>query len=187
MRTLVRAAIRIILIYLFLETLFYTIRYCCDIFHIYTYFEPRSRWFDLLVIIGAAVICFVILSLLWWKTDWLVNVLAGKVSNHELIIATSNLDLFKVAIRILGIFLLITSIPALVGLIGYHFSYPDDLFNTYAGIQPQEIRELIIIGMKILIGIGMILGTKGIYRVIDIIDTKIHMADNEPKNPDNAS
>lgn len=187
MRTLVRAAIRIILIYLFLETLLYTIRYCHDIIHTSTYFEPQSIWFDLLVVIGVAIICFVILSFIWWKTDWLVNVLAGEISNNELIITTSNLDLFKIVLRIFGVFLLIDSIPALVGLIGYHFSYPNDLINTSAGIRPQEIRELIIIGVKILIGFWMILGTKGIYKVIDIIDTKVHMADNEPKNKDKAS
>jgi hypothetical protein len=180
MRMLVRAAIRVILIFLFLDVIFTCIRYIGE-FNVYSLRgEIENIWFQYLIIIGVTIISLVILALLWLRTDWIVHVLTGKTYDRELVINTSNVDLMKVAMRILGIYLLVDGIPSLLGLIGYHFAIkePDLMGNNYIA---NEVSKFVIVCVKIFAGIWLVLGTKGIYSIITSIDDKVHMRETETK------
>lgn len=156
MRTLTRAAVRIILAVMFLQTFFTAINYLVNL----SRYSVQSIGLGLLLILGVSVISFVILGLLWWRTDWLVNLLAGRVSNHELIITTTSTDFFCAALRVLGFYLLADAVPALLGLLGHHLYYSG--LATYSdSVIAGNIRDLITIGAKIVIGIGLIIGTRG--------------------------
>lgn len=159
MRTLTRAAVRIILAIMFLQTFFTALNYLVNL----SRYSVQSIGLGLLLILGVSVISFIILGLLWWRTEWLVNLLAGRVSNHELIITTTNTDFFRVSLRVLGFYLLADAIPALLGMLGHHLYYSSlDIYSD--SIIAGNIRDLITIGAKILIGIGLIIGTRGISK-----------------------
>jgi hypothetical protein len=178
MRMFVRAAVRVILIALCLEIVLYAWRNIVYVVTVFPRMTAEDYWPQILIIIGAAIIGFIILALLWWRTDWLVRLLTGRVYDRELVISTSNVNLMKVAMRIVGIILLVNAIPSLLGLIGYHFSIPSIYLDDR---RPAEIQEGIIIGVKIILGIFLVYGTKGMSKIIDAADDKIHVIKSEEK------
>lgn len=179
MRILVKAIIRIILIAIFLNLLFTSIRWVEDLWIIVPRTGTPIPWFEILVIIVVTIICMVLLYFIWWKADWFVKVLVDKRSDHELVISTSNLDLMKVALRILGIYVLVNSIPNLIGLIGYHFSFPRDYLDLAIETHANEIRNVIFIIIQILFGALLTLGTNGILKLINRVDEKANMRNNQ--------
>jgi len=85
-----------------------------------------------------------------------------------LVIKTSNLDLIKVAMRMFGIFLLITSIPELTGLSVYHIRLIHESDLMYSPIQQATtIMNLVSNIITIVIGAWLVIGTKGIAKAID--------------------
>jgi hypothetical protein len=180
MKSAVKATIRIIVIFVFIQSLITLINYISNfiyaVHHIYS--ENYDILFSLAVPIGSLLLGIFILYIIWWKTDWLVKVLAGELSDNELTISTSNLDLMKVALRILGIFLLVNSIPNLLGLIGYHYSFPEEMRRFSTEIYANEIKNYIIVGVKIIFGVWLSLGTKDIHKIFNVVDDKVHMGNN---------
>ena len=179
MRTLTRAIIRIILIVIFLSTLLGFIRYLENILIVIPRTGEHATWFQIYLLFAAFIISILILVFFWWKTNWLVNILAGRVSNHELIISTTNIDLIKVSMRILGIWLVADSLPKLVGLIGYHITLPSS--DLLVDIHAQEIENWITTAGKIIVGFWLVLGTRGIYRAFDKLWDKTEVVHDEPK------
>lgn len=125
------------------------------------------------IIIGVALIGALILYILWRKTDWLVKKLAGDINENELVINTSNLDLINVVMRVIGMFLILISIPKLVGLIVYRGvlanAYTDVLLASNARAMASEIKEWITNIGTLLIGLWLALGGAGIVQVFNKI------------------
>lgn len=109
-----------------------------------------------------------ILYILWRKTDWLVRILAGNINENELVISTSNLDLIRVTMGILGIYLLITSIPDLIGISAYHIFITNNLSdrNWFTEDKALLIERLVTTICSILIGIWLVSGLRGIKGII---------------------
>ena len=158
MRSLTKVAIRIILIFLFLKiivALYNQITY----YLIYLNRYPSEGYLlEILILVGAGIVGTLILWILWWKTDWLVRVLAGNIPDDLLVVSTSNLDLFKVIIRIIGIYLIVTTIPHLIGLIGYRLSFPSEPFESWGSQQNASwIKELLIVIFTLIFGLFLAL------------------------------
>ena len=184
MRIAIKATIRVILIYIFLSSLVSLISYGVNIFNSHHFYpEDYGFLFTLALLILGMVLITLILLALWWKTDWIVGIIAGDIPENEIKISTTNLDLIKVAMRILGIFLLVYSIPTLVGLIGYHFSLPADS-PDFPSVHADEIRNLLVAGVKIVFGVWLLLGTRGIMNTVDKVWDKAHMVRDEEKTPE---
>jgi hypothetical protein len=169
MRLAIKAFIRILLIFIALQTVLHIVNYVHNmLFYHRMYPEDYDLFLPVIILVAAVLILILVIYVLWWKTDWLVRVVSGRTREKELVITTSNLDLFKVAMRILGIVLLVNAIPTLIGLIGYHFSIPQEYreFSSYSQ-SAGEIKEFIIVGVKILFGVWLIVGSKGIVKAID--------------------
>jgi hypothetical protein len=152
MRSLTKVAIRIILIFLFLNMIVALFNHGSSIWIFLPRITGEDIYPQIFILAGAGLIGTLILGILWWKTDWLVKVIAGNIPDDSLVVSTSNLDLFKVALRIIGIFLVVTTIPQLIGLIGYRLSFPSEPFEAW-GSQQQAvwIKELLIIIIVTLI------------------------------------
>jgi len=168
MRLAVKAFIRIFLIYIALQTLLFIanqVSYMVIYHRVYA--EDYDLFIHVIILVASVLIMVLVIYVLWWKTDWLVRVLLGKTRDKELIISTSNLDLIKVAMRILGIVLLVNAIPELIGLIGYHFSIPEEMQLIGYTWSTGEVKEFIIVGVKILFGVFLVIGSRGIVNAID--------------------
>jgi hypothetical protein len=175
MRLAIKAFIRIFLIYVALQTILYIINYVHSmLIYSQVYHEDLDLFLPVIVLVAAVLIVILVIYILWWKTDWLVRVLTGRTREKELVISTSNLDLIKVAMRILGIVLLVNAIPTLIGLISYYFIRPEDVYYSR-----PEAREYIIVGVKIVFGIWLIIGSRGIVKAINKVWDKAHLINDE--------
>ncbi|MFH1032275.1 MAG: hypothetical protein V1767_06920 [Chloroflexota bacterium] len=174
MRSIIKAALRVVIVFAFLEIVaslvksigsLLTFRHIPDAQDLSTFYVNISI---------ASLIGLLILWAMWWKTDAIVRILVGNISENELVINTSNLDLIKVSMRILGIYLLATSIPDLFGLIAYHIQNVNlyvELNNIDPKLQADEIKWWVTTGVTILIGIWLVLGSRGIVTAIDKVWT----------------
>ncbi len=182
MRTAIRAIIRVIIIIIFIQAL---IALIYSIANVYSYFRVVVGDYNLAVpiaiMVGAMLLVTLILYVLWRKTDWLVRITAGEIPEKELVITTSNLDLYKVAIRVLGMYLVVTALPDLIGLFGYHLSIPreSEYYLLSGEINANEIRELLEIGVRLIAGVVLIIGSRKIVNTIDKIWDKARMIDDK--------
>jgi hypothetical protein len=169
MRLAVKAFIRIFLIYIALQMAYYITNYISNMFfYRRAYPGDYDLFFHVIFLVASSLIVLLVIYVLWWKTDWLVRVLLGRTRDRELIISTSNLDLIKVAMRILGVVLLVNAIPELIGLVGYHFSLPAEFWDYPSYYESaRETQEFIVVGIKILFGIFLVVGTR---KIVDTID-----------------
>jgi hypothetical protein len=85
--------------------------------------------------------------------------------------------------RILGIVLLVYSIPTLIGLIGYHLSFPMEIMDIAPDRQANEIKNFLITGVQILIGLWLTFGIKGPVKTPDRLQDKDHMTGSEEDTP----
>lgn len=160
MRSIVKAIIRIILVFLFVEMLLAFIRYGGIIWSSTSRYSDWDIYPEILILIGAQAIAFLVLWILWWKTDWLVRFLVRKAPDDSLVITTSNLDLFIVALRILGIFLIVTAVADLVGHISYYLSFD----KTYPEAIRSQVNNDLIRNLSVSITtliIGLVLAFSG--------------------------
>jgi len=167
MRNAIKATIRIILIFMFIDLI---IILAGQVATLNAYLQAADdfnalRFIALLA--GGFVISVLILYLLWIKSDWIVRKIAGEMPDSELIINTTNLDLIKVAMRILGIFLLVKAIPELVGLASYHFSLTEGERLIGQEWSSNEIKNWVTTGAQILFGVWLVLGTRRLVNAID--------------------
>ena len=172
MRSLIRAAVRIIIIVMFVmmvKMLIVNIQWTAMNFH-----DESIRqilYYQIGLTVGQFGVYSAILALLWLKTDWIVRFIAGNIDDSEIVISTSNLDLVKVAMQILGMVLLATSIPKLLGFGAYHFRILDMVEKldvpSSAVSRATELESFVTIMVTLLIGLWLTIGTRGIVKAID--------------------
>ena len=168
MRTLIKAAVRIIIIFMFVAVFKIVINSAQWIIRGPGINIEQNIYYFIVTIGGQLVIYTLILCLLWWKTDWIVRIIAGNSDDNELVIKTANLDLLKVAMRIFGIFLIVTSIPDLFGLATYHMVLIPESDLIYTPVQKANgLMNLVTTIVTMAIGAWLVIGTRGITKVID--------------------
>lgn len=169
MKTLIKAAIRIIItigfIWMFISLAGILSSSASVVSQPRFSHDPLSYWF---IILPLAILLALaaILIILWRKSDWLVAVLAGNINETELVISTTNLDLITVVLRILGICLVLTSLPALAGQLT-SYGIMKDLFPSPLDYQARMIENLVKTGGTILIGAWLLFGGKGIVETVN--------------------
>ena len=138
MKSLIKASIRIILIFLFLSVITSLI---IDIERI---FAISNQPTNILVgeIIGFFLASFLFISVLffaWRKTDFILKRVAGDLDEESLTITTSNTDLFNVIVRVFGIYLLLSSMPKLLGLLSVHI-YNASFYSSIDVLSSQTAK-----------------------------------------------
>ncbi|MBM4432986.1 MAG: hypothetical protein FJ025_03210 [Chloroflexi bacterium] len=164
MRTIIKVALRIVIILAFIQVLQFLINnvsYSLVSSRMIPYEDvPYPLAYSLIIFITPAAVAIAILVLLWRKTDWLVKVLAGNIDENALVINTSNSDFIKVVMRVLGIILIFISIPNLFGMIAYSAS--NSVFFSGLTIPPQmqsnEIERWVTVAVKLLVGLLLATG-----------------------------
>lgn len=163
MRSIIKSAIRIIIIFIFIRSLLSFINSIVPLLNDSRYYRTQQ---DILNGWGILLIAFLIgtlvLWILWWKADFLTRILTENLNDNKLVINTSNTELIKVALILLGIFLVVDSIPGIMGLIGYHIrltSVDEGLISTPQS-QADELRLWIIPVVTVLIGLALAIGIK---------------------------
>jgi hypothetical protein len=169
MRTLIKAAVRLVIILMFFHLFLYignSLAMLIDFFTVNQFTIFNNHYYYLAVPVIVFVIGVLILWYLWLNTDWLAEFIAEDIDEHEIVIKTSNLDLIKVVFRIMGMYLIVTQIPTIVGLSVSHVileKYTSGIVTSLVG----EIKQWIITVGTVLIGLWLLFGGKGIVEMID--------------------
>lgn len=172
MRTLIKAAIRILIIVMTLQMLLSLVNSLVLLFSyppIYGEFNAPYFWGNLATNIFSFLITILILFIVWRKTDWLVGLIAEEINDTELTINTNNVELITVVVRILGIVLLVTNLRLLVALIGNRWILGSIYPDVYIQTSVNDMRQWIAAIVGLLLGIWLVLGGKGIVIALDKI------------------
>lgn len=173
MKAIIRTTIRIILIIMALQLLNLIYNSAMNILvyqpsYIYDYSVHPS-----VITLTLSITGILVLLILWWKTDWLMRVLAGEISDQGLVINIPKLELFDFAIRILGIYLIVRYIPLLIGLIAYRISIaitsPEEFYIYYTPVA-YEIERWVSTSFYIIIGVLLTSGMNGMKTIGRIIN-----------------
>ena len=183
MKTIIRTTIRIILIVMALQLLSLIYNSAMNILVYQQSYNYEYAVHPSFITLALSIAGILVLSILWWKTDWLMRMLAGEISDQELVISTSKPELFDFAIRILGIYLIVKYIPLLMGLIAYRVAaiiVPDEHLSYMP--PTYEIEWWVKISFYILIGIFLTSGMKGTKTIGRIITNFWNRATLSTKN-----
>ncbi len=168
MRSIIKAAIRIVIIVIAIDSLARFVNFAgSTIYYSRTSPEvfPALSW----LLPAIAIILAAIFFLLWRYSDWLVKKIAGNLDENTLVITGTGMDLINLAMRILGIVLVVTTIPDLVGIASAAIVNQ----NYYSGIPPETQiiypKTWITAAMRLLLGAWLIFGADGIIRTIKVI------------------
>ena len=187
MRSLIKAVFRVVLVFLFINLVIQVVNYISQILlnsHIYA---TASEKFNVFPYIIGACIAFVVFSLvllfLWRKTNGVVKFIAGDVTENELAITTTNSELYRVVMHILGIYLIVSSIPYIAGTLGYSIYYENINETVYQSIGGMNIESLIIKGITVLLGIWLVIGNNPIMKVINSVKNYVQPPLNDEDKP----
>ncbi len=160
MKTLIKAAVRIVIAFMLYGALMQLI---VSIMNILLY----KQYGDSGILIYTAsvsvvwVATIVILLFAWIKADRLVRLFAGPIRGNEITINTSNSDLLAAAVSIFGVYLVVSAVTGLAGLYAYHWIRevltPPEVIN--AGWTASEISSAIVHTLSLLIGAGLLWAT----------------------------
>jgi len=174
MKSIIKVALRIILVVLFLQWANSSLTYINSTIFIFTTPAHSDSVLSsfittaVYIVLGALVLLF-----LWRSTDKIVDFLAKGLNESTLVISTDNIDLIRVVTRVMGIYLIVTSIPYVFGILGGHYYWAQ--FYRNLGLRPLddwqvwEIQRMIVYFVTLLFGLLLVLGSKQIMRALRYI------------------
>jgi hypothetical protein len=116
MRSIIKSIIRIIVIFMSIKSLMSFINYGSNIWYNRELSSvEQNSWTELGILLIGFLMAFLVLWILWWKADSLAKLVAGNAIDNKLEIDTHNTGILKVALIFLGVYLLVSSIPDIVG------------------------------------------------------------------------
>ena len=170
MKTIIKAIIKIIALVFAIKLLSPLIGSITNVIMMYKDNMYTDNGQYILIYLAEALFIIIVSALVlyfgWWKTDKIVRLIAGDLKENAIVVSTSNVDLYRVILSVLGIYLLATSVPNLLSLISYHFyyaqMYPD------IGLPPDmvanEIGRWVFQIVTFLLGIWLAVGSKPIAK-----------------------
>ncbi len=106
-----------------------------------------------------------LLYLFWRQADWVAGRITGEQTAQGITLAVSNLDLLGLLLAALGLFLLVTRIPDLLGLVAQHLYLSRTLpAYTPRALLTLELRPLVADVLGILAGVVLTFGSRRVVR-----------------------
>ena len=108
-----------------------------------------------------------LLVLAWKKTDWLVNVLAGCDATEELPFQVQSREIYGLALKFLGVWVMVNALPEFIRFLVIYINLFEST-SGYDSLLPSDTApNLIAAGVKIIIGIWLVFGSRSISNFID--------------------
>jgi len=178
MRTIIKALVRILALVFaikLLTPLLTSIRIIAEM----STLDRELFLIDLATALFLIIIIGLVIYFGLWKAGGIARLLAGDLDENAIAVSTSNVDLYRVIISAFGIYLLVTSIPGLAGLIGYHFysapMYADTGLVPNIDLVANEIQRWVFQIVTLLLGMWLTVGGRPIARFL----VKISSADSD--------
>jgi hypothetical protein len=163
MRSIFKSAIYIIVIFTFVQNVLILLNYIPTLWYHFASDRPREYdWIEFAVFLSVFLLSFLFLLLLWLKASSLTRLLAGDINDNKLVLNTSNSELFKIVLILIGIYLVVVNIPEIFGVVGYHFrfGYLYEGMNLPPQEQANELKLWIIPIASVIIGLVLAFGVK---------------------------
>ena len=168
MRSIIKVAMRVIIVFMLIRLLGLAVNiwsgYSMNLYGDETPEEITAFFIGLIVVYFFALAALV---LLWFKTNWLVRIFAGNADEHAMVIETSESSLLRVALRIIGFYLIAISIPTLLGEVASQWVWA----STYGEVPyiQHDVSSYIARWVKmiftLLVGIWLASGMVGAKQV----------------------
>ena len=151
MNLIVKAVIRIIVVFAAVQGLSYFIAYISQV-----YTSGAFQGSDRTQALGAIAVAAVVLALLFWAV-WsfsgrIARALVGHVDVNTLQINSSTVDAYQVGVSLIGVYLLVTNLPVLFSLAARQVFYGSPAVDTYA---VNNVGAWIQSGTELLIGLSL--------------------------------
>lgn len=173
MHTLVKAGVRLVIIFVSLQLLTYFANSLISILSMLQFSADLYSYLGLTVMLAVTIVSALILYFAWRKSDWLVTKLAGDVEEKEIVISTNNADLTNVVLRIVGMVLILIFTPKLIGLVANRVVAVYMPYLGSANPTPWEIQQWVTVIGTILIGIWLTISGTGIFKAFTKIGNYI--------------
>jgi hypothetical protein len=171
MKTIIKAAIRIIILIIGIRYFFVLVSNFSSALGNYYYSDAFSDIYHgqslITVLIGVTVpiiILWLVGFIFWRLSDWLVNIVSGDQNENNLIINISNSELINVTMQILGIYFIASSIPSFIGSVLSYFK--DNNYAMEGTARFDDVKSMVIAASSIIIGIFLLLGIKRIKKFL---------------------
>jgi hypothetical protein len=132
MKAIAQGVIRVLTILFFLRVFSLLLNYGTYITSYYSHkYSGWNIYYELVLAIAITIISGVIIYFGWWKSEKIAKILVGDLSQEPLVINTSNGELIKLILSILGIFLFVQAIADIGGLVAYQIRASSDEYLSY--------------------------------------------------------
>jgi hypothetical protein len=161
MKTLLKAAVRILALFVFINLLTIT----ASAFVVFTVTYTGHRFLPLLIVSGLFVVETAVLVLIWLKADSLVKLIAVEADDKDPTPSLSGPDITTLILRAFGIYFILRAIPSIAGLViyrvvqsgqsSYYYYYQNAVSASDAQQWTVQVVTLII-GIALVVGAGRI-------------------------------
>ena len=154
MRTLLKAGLRIFSLLLFLNLIEIVTVDFIDFSSIY----ETNKVPIFIVLILLSLLEFALLLFIWIKADKIVEIVAGKVDDQKPAISVVGNEITTIALRVLGIYLILRSIPQIAGQVVYQVAANNSQPGFGYSLSPSDYRQWAVQLFTLLIGLGLVVG-----------------------------
>ena len=165
MKTIIKVAVRVITLLMSAYLLDFLVSNIRSAINNQNVNPDQNLVFILTLILVACLIPYLLLIILWIKSDWLAAVLTGKTNENFPISAA---ELFRISLVFLSVYLFIQSIPSLLEVTAYRvnaFGLFKGASVSNASISVNELSNLVSENLSLLICVSLALGTKELTKL----------------------
>ncbi len=171
MKAVTQAAIRLVVLFMGLQLFMGLLR---SIVNLIVFRDPYYEQYGYYLAIGLSAAMFVlegfVLYVVWRKAERLARTILGDNEDGQLVIATSARDLVGVALGVMGIYLVATTIGRIFGLVAFRFrSIVLAGEGATPTLQPREAQDWVVAVVTLLLGAFLMWGGRGTVNVISDI------------------
>jgi len=132
-----------------------------------TTFISQDSYKNMVLAIMLMVAIFLTTSLLFIKFPLTIaSKLLPKVGDDKLEWNISLVEVYMAAYFLLGLFLLVTTVPQLFYWLVYGYMYKNTEPPTYNEFGPDDIASMVLVTVKLILGVWLLLGARGLWGLV---------------------
>jgi hypothetical protein len=160
MKTFLKAAVRILALFVFINLITVT----ASAMVVFTATGIGHRVLAVLIIAGMFVFQTAVLVIIWFKADSFVKLMTGESDDKEVVISASGPDFTTLMLRAFGLYFILRAIPQIAGLAIYRvmlvgqpsYYYYQNAVNVSDAQQWTVQIVTLIIGISLIVGAGRV-------------------------------
>ena len=156
MKTLLKAAVRILALFVFINLLTVTASFMVVFAGTWT----GHRVLPLLIITALFIVETAVLVLIWFKADSLVKLMTGEADDNALVLSATSPEITTLILRAFGIYFILRAIPQIAGLVVYRVMLAGQSTYYYYqnAVSASDAQQWTVQIVTLIIGIALVVG-----------------------------